>query len=200
MLLDPGALPVSGRFSSWLSGKDAAQHSPQSYRVLGGMGIVIVIEINPRAFRAAGLDPACPYRELGLRVIVPIPALGAMQADVNLIGGLDELIRQAWAAAGAEDDTRLAEGAVHIFIPPSGVPEFHDVATRGIELADNIFEAGCGVAIARRQLKQETAHPVAEDIRDHPKILYESLRALELLDVGDELADLDRIDEVFLPG
>ena len=41
---------------------------------------------------------------------------------------------------------------------------------------------------------------MAEDIRDHPKILYESLRALELLDVGDELADLDRIDERFLPG
>ena len=88
MLLDPGALPVSGRFSSWLSGKDAAQHSPQSYRVLGGMGIVIVIEINPRAFRAAGLDSACPYRELGLRVIVPVPMLAPMQADVNLIGVL----------------------------------------------------------------------------------------------------------------
>ena len=41
---------------------------------------------------------------------------------------------------------------------------------------------------------------MAEDIRDHAKILYESLRALELLDVGDELADLDRIDERFLAG
>ena len=92
------------------------------------MGIVIVAEINPRAFRAAGLDPACPYRELGLRVIVPIPTLGAMQANVNLIGGLDELIGQAWAAAGAEDDTCPVEGAVNFFIPPTGVPEFHDVA------------------------------------------------------------------------
>jgi len=123
-----------------------------------------------------------------------------MQADVNLIGGLDELIGQAWAAAGAEDDTCLSEGAVNFFIPPTDVPEFHDVATGGIELADNIVEAGFGVAIARRQLKQETAHSVAEDIRDHPKILYESCRALELLDVGDELADLDRIDELFLAG
>jgi len=41
---------------------------------------------------------------------------------------------------------------------------------------------------------------VAEDIRDHAKILYESLCALELLDVGDEFADLDRIDERFLAG
>ena len=121
-----------------------------------------------------------------------------MQANVNLIGGLDELIGEAWAAAGAEDDTRLAEGAENFFIPPTGVPEFHDVATRRIELADNIVEAGFGVAIARRQLKQETAHSVAEDIRDHAEILYERLCALELLDVGDELADLDRIDERFL--
>jgi hypothetical protein len=58
-------LPGSERFNSWLSGS-TTQHSPQSYRVFGGMRIVIIIEINPRAFRAAGLDPACPYRELGL--------------------------------------------------------------------------------------------------------------------------------------
>jgi hypothetical protein len=56
------------------------------------MGVVVITEIDPRAFRAAGLNPARPYRELGLRVIVPVPTLGSMQADVNLIGGLDELI------------------------------------------------------------------------------------------------------------
>ena len=100
---------------------------------------------------------------------MPIPTLGAMQANVNLIGGLDELIGQAWAAAGAEDDTRLAEGAENFFIPPTGVPEFHDVATCRIELADNIVEAGFGVAIARRQLKQETAHSVAEISEIMPK-------------------------------
>ena len=56
------------------------------------MGVVVIIEIDPRALRAAGLNPARPYRALGLRVIVPVPTLGAIQADVNLIGGLDELI------------------------------------------------------------------------------------------------------------
>jgi hypothetical protein len=45
-------------------------------------------------------------------------------------------------------------------------------------------------------VKQETAHPVAH----HAKILYERLRDIELLDVGDELADLDRLDERFLAG
>jgi len=56
------------------------------------MGVVVIIEIDARALRAAGLNPARPYRELGLRVIVPVPTLGAMQAYVNLIGGLEELI------------------------------------------------------------------------------------------------------------
>ena len=131
---------------------------------------------------------------------MPIPALGAMQADINFIGRPDELIGQARSAAGAEDDPCLAEGAVDLLIPPAGVPEFHDVAARGIELADNVIEPGLGVAIARRQLKQKAAHPVAEDIGDHPKILHESLRALELLDMGDELADLDGVNELFLAG
>ena len=34
----------SERFNSWLSGRNTAQHSPQSYRVLGGMGIVIILK------------------------------------------------------------------------------------------------------------------------------------------------------------
>ena len=63
---DLKALRVSERSDRWLSDRDTAEHSPQSYRVCGGMGIVIIIEIDPRAFRTAGLDPARPYREFGL--------------------------------------------------------------------------------------------------------------------------------------
>ena len=63
---DLKAPPVSERSNRWLSDRDTAEHSPQSYRVFGGMGIVIIIEIDPRAFRAAGLDPSRPYREFGL--------------------------------------------------------------------------------------------------------------------------------------
>ena len=50
----------SERFNSWLPGRDTAQHSPESYRVIGGMGVVVITEIDPRAFRAAGLNPAPP--------------------------------------------------------------------------------------------------------------------------------------------
>ena len=47
-----------------------------------------------------------------------------------------------------------------------------------------------------RKLEQKTAHSVAQDVRNHPEILHQRFRALELLDAGDELADFDGIDEV----
>ena len=102
--------------------------------------------------------------------------------------------------AGAEDNSGLSEDPVYLFIPPAGVPEFHNIAARGIELADNVIEPVLGEAIARRQLKQEAAHAIAKNIGDHPKVLYEGLCPLELLDVGDELADLDGVHELFFPG
>ena len=77
--------------------------------------------------------------------------------------------------------------------------EFHDVPARGIELADDIAQPGLSVAVAWRKLKQEASHAVAQYVGDHPEILHERLRALELLDVGDVLADLDRVDELLLP-
>jgi hypothetical protein len=65
---------------------------------------------------------------------VPIPAFWAEQADVNFIGSADELVGQARPAAGAEDDSGLAEGVIDLVIPPAGVPEFNYVAARRIEL------------------------------------------------------------------
>ena len=130
---------------------------------------------------------------------MPIPALGTVQADVNFIRCPDELIGQARAAAGTEDDPCLPEGAIDLLIPPAGVAKFHDVPARGIELADDIAEPGLSVAVAWRKLKQEASHAIAQYVGDHPEILHERLRALELLDVGDVLADLDRVDELLLP-
>ena len=103
-----------------------------------GHGLVIVIEIDPRALRSARFDPVRPLRELRFGIVMAVPALGPVQAEVNFIDCPDELIRQARAAAGTEDDACLAEGVVDFLIPPAGVPEFHDVAARGIELADDV--------------------------------------------------------------
>ena len=104
---------------------------------------------------------------------MPVPALGSVQADVNLIRRPDELIGQARSAAGAEDDPSLSEGAVNLFVPPTDVPKFDDVAARGIELADDVVEPGLGEAVAWRELEQEAAHAIAEDVCDHSKILHE---------------------------
>ena len=123
-----------------------------------------------------------------------------MQADVNFIGGSDQLVRQSRSAAGAEDDPGLAKGLIHLLVPPTGVPEFDDVAARGIKLADNVVEPGLGVAVARRKLKQKASHAVAQNVGDHPKIPNERLCALELLDVSNVFADLDGVDELLLAG
>src|SRR3954469_25341852 len=156
------------------------------------MSIVIVIEIYPGSLRPAGFNPVSPYCELAFRVVVTIPAFRAVQADIDFVGRSYELVGQARCTARAEDDSGLSEGAVNLFIPPACVPKFHDVAARGVKLGDNIVEAGPGVAIARRQLKQETSHAFAQDIGDHSEIPDERLCAIEFLDVSDVVADLDR--------
>ena len=56
-----------------------------------------------------------------------IPALGAMQADIHLVRGLDEVIGKLWTAARTEDDACFAEGLVDVFVPPARVPEFYNV-------------------------------------------------------------------------
>ena len=46
--------------------KNSAQHPAQGYRVFGGMSVIVIVEIHPRAFRPTSLDPLRPYRKLGL--------------------------------------------------------------------------------------------------------------------------------------
>ena len=75
------------------------------------------------------------------------------------------------------------------------MPEFDDVAPRGIELTYDVLEPYLGAAIARRQLKKEAAHSVSENVSDHSEVLYESFRALEFLHVGNELADFYSVDK-----
>src|SRR4051794_30782662 len=115
------------------------------------MSVVIVIEVNPGSFRSARLNPVRPSRQFASRIVVPIPALGAMQTDINLIGCPDKLVGQAWPAAGAKDNSGLLKGPVNFLIPPTSVPEFDDIATRGIELAHNRVQPRLCVAVARRQ-------------------------------------------------
>ena len=65
----------------------------------------------------------------------------------------------------------------------------------GIELTDDRVETCFAVVEARRQLKKEAAHAVAQNIRDETKILDERLRIFELLHMRNEFTNLDRVDE-----
>jgi hypothetical protein len=56
-------LPILARFQPPLVPMDAAQHPPQGRGIFGGVGIVVVIEIDPGSLRAARFDPLRPYCE-----------------------------------------------------------------------------------------------------------------------------------------
>jgi hypothetical protein len=56
------------------------------------MGVVIVIEVDPGSLGAAGLNSVGPHRQLLFGIVMPIPALGPVQANIDLIGCLDEFI------------------------------------------------------------------------------------------------------------
>src|SRR5438270_9876239 len=112
-----------------------------------------------------------------------------MQAEVNLIGCPDELVGQARPAAAAEDNSGLSKGPINFLIPPAGVSELDDVAARRIELAHDRVQPRSGVAVARRQLEQQAAHPFPKNIGDEAKIPNQRLRALEASYMSDEFTD-----------
>ena len=127
---------------------------------------------------------------------MPVPALRAVQTHINLVRRQDEFVGEARSAAGTEYDPGFAKSRVNLRVPPAFMPEFHDIAACGVKLAHDRVQTGFGVAETWRQLEEKAAHLLAEDICDHAKILDERLRAFELLDMRNELANLDRIDRV----
>jgi hypothetical protein len=54
--------------------------------------------------------------------------------------------------------------------------------------------------VARRQLKQEAAHPLAQNVGEEAKIPNERLSALEPSYMGDEFTDFDSVNKLFLAG
>jgi len=130
---------------------------------------------------------------------VPIPALRAVKAYVDLVSGADKFVRKVGPATGAEDNPSLLEGGINLVVPPALVPELHNVAACWIELARDRIKAGFGVAKARRQLKEKAAHLLAENVGNDAKILDERLCALKPFHVRDELADLHRVNELHGP-
>src|SRR4051812_3574509 len=102
--------------------------SQQFPRVLDRVSIAIVVKIRPHALRATLFDALRPDREFFRRVIMPIPPLRPVKADVDVVGGFDQLVRETRAARGAENRAGLAERIVHTLVPPAAVSKLNDVA------------------------------------------------------------------------
>src|SRR5690348_11912261 len=114
---------------------------------------------------------------------MPVPTQRTMEAHVYLVGCLDEFVRQAGAAARAEDDPGVAKGAIDILVPPALVPEFHHVPPCRIELVHDRGKPGLGISVARRELKEKAPHPLTEDVGNDSEVAYQCFSALELLDM-----------------
>src|SRR3954465_11318686 len=123
-----------------------------------------------------------------------------MQADVNFIGCPDKLVGQAWPAATAEDNSGRFKGPINFLVPPAGVPELHNVTARGIELAHDRVQPRSCVAVARRQLEQQASHLLSQNVGDDAEIPNQRPGAFEALYMGDELTDLDGVNELLLAG
>src|SRR4051812_17253710 len=127
-----------------------------------------------------------------------IPALGPMQSQINIVGGPDKFVGESRSAAGAEDRAGLAKRSVNRLIPPACVTELDDIAPSRVELAENRSEPRLRIPMTWGKLEEKAAHPLSQEIGDHAKIRHKSFRALEPLDMSDEFADFDGVNEVLL--
>ena len=76
---------------------------------------------------------------------MPIPFLHAVESDVNLICGAYQVIGQFWGTAGTENCSAPSKSSIHVFIPSAPVSEFDHVTPGRIKLAQDGFQARCGV-------------------------------------------------------
>ena len=116
---------------------------------------------------------------------MPVPAFGPVQPNVDFIGCTNQIIRKAGPAAGAEDRACITKRREHRFIPPTGVTKLHDIAPRGVKLAQNPTQSYFRKPVARRKLEQKAAHVVTENVGDQSEIPDEGFGALKSFDVSN---------------
>src|SRR4051812_38935192 len=111
------------------------QHLHQHPRILNRIPLPIIIEIRPHPLGPALPNPLRPDRELLLRIIMPIPTLGPMKPDVNLIRRLHQFIRQPRPAARTEDDPPLPKRRQPPPPPPASMPKLPPLPPLRLKLA-----------------------------------------------------------------
>src|SRR6478752_7463453 len=100
-----------------------SKQPPEEAGVADGAAVPVVIEVRPD-FRSSGcaefFDPGLEF--LG-GVVVAIPALASVEAQVNFAAGGDEVVRKAGSAGRAEDDAMILESFKDAGNPPTAVSE-----------------------------------------------------------------------------
>ena len=79
-----------------------------------------------------------------------IPLAHSMEPDINFVCCPDQVVWQARAAAGAENDIVCAKSSENALIPPAAMPEFDNVTPGGVELGDNVVQPGTAKVKAGR--------------------------------------------------
>lgn len=118
-----------------------------------------------------------------------------MEPDIDFVRCLDQLIRQARTATGAEHDIVYPKSGEDVIVPPAAMPEFHDIAPGRIKLSSNAVQPRATEMKARWQLKEKAAHVRTEEVGDMAEVADEFLRSGEMFDVSDQLGNFDRIDK-----
>src|SRR4051812_27866955 len=103
---------------------------------------------------------------------MPIPALRPVEADVDIVRRLHQVVRKTRRADRAEDGVGFLERVEDAWVPPAFVAEFDDVSASWIERFQNGRKcAGC-VAKAGRQLEEKATKTRAEQVGDQAEIAH----------------------------
>ena len=110
-----------------------AQFGSIFYRI----ALTVIVEINPCLFRFAGGNFCEPRGKffVGIRIIKP--TLRPVKADVNVIGGDNQIVWQFWCADGAENDFVRPKRRENFRRPPARMAKFQNVPISRIELRQN---------------------------------------------------------------
>ena len=73
-----------------------------------------------------------------------------MKPDIDFVRCLNQLIRQAWAATGAENDIVCPKSGEDALVPPGSMPKFHDIAPGRVELSSDAVQPRATEMKARR--------------------------------------------------
>jgi hypothetical protein len=96
---------------------------------------------------------------------MPVPALGAVQAKVDVIGRH----RQVLAPCTSRRSSRSHETQHTLFHSTNSRDELNDVAPGGIKLAEDRSQPCLRVAVAWRELEEKASRAIAQDVAIMPK-------------------------------